>query len=79
VVLNRNNCRSEFREADRQAILLLSRLLDTWHLLPKAEVILKDAMLYLWDREGYRRLGGRRWRITEVDFYVAQAVTRPKF
>ncbi|MCL6505767.1 MAG: hypothetical protein K6T59_01975 [Bryobacteraceae bacterium] len=67
-----------FWSDDRQAVLLLARLLDTWELLPKAEAILKDAMLYLLGREGYQRSGGRRWRITEGDLLLASAITRPK-
>ena len=66
------------RDADFGAIMLLARLLDAWVLLPKAEAILRDTMLYLWDREGYQSCGGRPWRITEKDLLLASAITRPK-
>jgi hypothetical protein len=65
--------------ADCSAIILLASLLDTWVLSPKAERIVRDAMLYLWDRPSYSAYRSRCRRLTgltEEDLVMAERVTR---
>jgi hypothetical protein len=78
-LIERAKWRDATTSSDHDAIELLAKLMDDWYLLPKAEEILSDAQLYLFDRGIYLRLRDngcrackkRTWRVTAKELWLA--------
>jgi hypothetical protein len=78
-LIKRAQRRDETTPSDHDAIELLAELMDDGYLLPKAQEILSDAQLYLFDRGIYLRLRDngcpackkRTWRVTAKELWLA--------